>query len=384
MKLCQAPSFPKKERAPRQRELSEEEEEEESERREMDKKEKEERGRRYCVTGATGYIGSWLVESLLERGCFVHATVRDPAKSMHLVSLWTASERLRLFRADLDEDGSYDEAVNGCDGVFHVAASMQFHVPDDQHHDLEAYVEANILDPAIKGTISLLKSCLKSKTVKRVVFTSSISTITAKESNGKYKPIVDESCQIQVDQVWNSKVTGWVYALSKLLTEEAAFKFAQENGIDLVSVITTTVAGPFFTASVPSSVKVLLSPITGETEFFKILSAVNSRMGSLGVVHIEDICSAHIFLMEHTKAEGRYICCSQSCSLSKLCHLLFQKHPCSNMQRISDKSDNEVPPEISSKKLKDLGFSYKHGLEDIIHQAILCCQDYGYLPPVNQ
>ena len=32
----------------------------------------------YCVTGATGYIGSWLVETLLERGYTVHATVRDP------------------------------------------------------------------------------------------------------------------------------------------------------------------------------------------------------------------------------------------------------------------------------------------------------------------
>lgn len=303
---------------------------------------------------------------------------------MHLVSLWTGSERLRLFRADLEDEGSFDEALQGCDGVFHVAASMQFHVPPHHHHNIEAYVEANILDPAIKGIINVLKSCLKSKSVKRVVFTSSISTITAKDSNGTYKPIVDESCQIQADQVWNTKATGWVYALSKLLAEEAAFKFAQENGIDLVSVITTTVAGPFFTASVPSSIKVLLSPITGESEFFKILSAVNSRMGSLGVVHIEDICSAHIFLMEHARAEGRYICCSESCSLSKLYNLLFQKHPCSNTQRIADKSDNKVDPEISSKKLKDLGFSYKYGLEDIIHQAILCCQDYGYLSPVSQ
>ncbi|KAL2331556.1 hypothetical protein Fmac_019137 [Flemingia macrophylla] len=32
----------------------------------------------YCVTGGTGYIGSWLVEALLERGYTVHATVRDP------------------------------------------------------------------------------------------------------------------------------------------------------------------------------------------------------------------------------------------------------------------------------------------------------------------
>lgn len=31
----------------------------------------------YCVTGASGYIGSWLVNSLLERGYTVHATLRD-------------------------------------------------------------------------------------------------------------------------------------------------------------------------------------------------------------------------------------------------------------------------------------------------------------------
>lgn len=31
----------------------------------------------YCVTGASGYIGSWLVKTLLQKGCKVHATVRD-------------------------------------------------------------------------------------------------------------------------------------------------------------------------------------------------------------------------------------------------------------------------------------------------------------------
>ena len=55
-----------------------------------------------------------------------------------------------------------------------------------------------------------------------------------------------------------------VYQLSKLLTEEAALQFAKENGIDLVSIITTTVGGPFLTSTVPSSIRVLLSPITGD------------------------------------------------------------------------------------------------------------------------
>lgn len=50
------------------------------------------------------------------------------AKSLHLVSLWNGGDRLRLFKADLQEEGSFDEAVDGCDGVFHVAASMQFKI----------------------------------------------------------------------------------------------------------------------------------------------------------------------------------------------------------------------------------------------------------------
>ncbi|KAG4986097.1 hypothetical protein JHK86_033788 [Glycine max] len=234
------------------------------------------------------------------------------------VSLWKGGDQLRFFQADLHEEGSFDEAVKGCVGVFHIAASMELNVSDKENN--EAFVQANIINPAIKGTINLLKSCLKSNSVKRVVFTSSISTVTAKDINGKSKHIVDESCQIHPDTwlfLW------WqVYALSKLLTEEAAFQFAKENGIDLVSVITSTVAGPFFTANVLTSVKVLLSPLTGETEYFKILSAVNARMGSIALVHIEDICSAHIFLTEHAKAEGRYKCSSQSCTLSNLATLL--------------------------------------------------------------
>lgn len=54
-----------------------------------------------------------------------------------------------------------------------------------------------------------------------------------------------------------------MYALSKLLTEEAAFEFAKDNNIDLISVITTTVGGPFLTPTVPTSIRVLLSPVTG-------------------------------------------------------------------------------------------------------------------------
>ncbi|KAK9689064.1 hypothetical protein RND81_09G032800 [Saponaria officinalis] len=333
----------------------------------------------YCVTGATGYIGSWLVNALLLKGCTVHATARDLEKASCLLSKLKAGDgQLKLFKADLQDEGSFDEAVRRCDGVFHVAASMQFNVTNQP--DIESYVKSNIIEPAIKGTLNLLKACSRSKSVRRVVLTSSISTITAKDCDRNWIPVVDETCQVSVHRVWNTKAHGWVYVLAKLITEEAAFKFADDNNFELVSVITTTVAGPFLTSTVPSSIRVLLSPITGDPQMLPILNAVNERMGSIGLVHIEDVCQAHMFLMEHRKAKGRYICCTDNCHMSKLLRLLGQSYPCSTLQRVNCQDSECVPSETSSKKLTGLGFGYKYRIEDIIDQTIGYCVECGYLP----
>ncbi|KAL5730556.1 hypothetical protein ACHQM5_003362 [Ranunculus cassubicifolius] len=331
----------------------------------------------YCVTGSTGYIGSWLVKSLLQRGFRVHSTARDPEKISRFLPMWNGGNRLTVFKSNLDEEGSFDEAVEDCDGVFHVAASMEFNVLDKDN--IDSYVQSCVIEPAIKGTVNLLKSCLRSKSVKRVVFTSSISTLTAKDVDGRWKEIVDESCQTPVDHVWKKKASGWAYVLSKLLSEETAFRFANENGIDLVSVITTTVGGPFLAPSVPASIQVVLSHVTGGSEYNSILWAVYNRMGSISIVHIEDISNAHIFLMEKSAAKGRYICTAHSCTMSQLVECLALAYPCFDIQRSSEDQHEPIPSKISSKKLEDLGFEYKHGLGEIIQQSISCCVQHGFL-----
>jgi hypothetical protein len=50
----------------------------------------------------------------------------DEAKTGPLVSLPGAAERLKLFQADLSEEGAFDSAVEGCEGVFDVASPMDF------------------------------------------------------------------------------------------------------------------------------------------------------------------------------------------------------------------------------------------------------------------
>jgi nucleoside-diphosphate-sugar epimerase len=81
-------------------------------------------GTTVCVTGASGFIASWLVKLLLERGYTVRGTIRNPDKAKFLLQLPGASDCLKLFSADLLEPGSFDEAVAGCDGVFHVASPL--------------------------------------------------------------------------------------------------------------------------------------------------------------------------------------------------------------------------------------------------------------------
>ncbi len=105
------------------------------------------------ITGANGYIASWLVKYLLESGHDVHATVRDPSnpdKVGHLRALADgASGTLTLFAADLLDDRAFDEAMAGCELVFHTASPFILSVKDPQR---------DLVDPAVQGTRNALGS----------------------------------------------------------------------------------------------------------------------------------------------------------------------------------------------------------------------------------
>lgn len=152
-------------------------------------------GVKVCVTGAGGYIGSWMVKSLLQRGYIVNATFRNPengAKMEPLLALPGAAERLRLFKADLCEEGTFNSAVEGCDGVFHLASPM---VTSNPLHE-EDYVE-----PAVKGLLNVLNSCLRSKSMRHVVYTSSVVAAYPLNEEGEIISgyYLDESIWIPVD-----------------------------------------------------------------------------------------------------------------------------------------------------------------------------------------
>ena len=95
-------------------------------------------GTTVAVTGSTGYIGSFVVKELLDRGYTVNAPIRgstkNPEKAQHLQSLPWASTRLKIFDGgDLDVAGSFDSSFEGATAVIHTAAEVQY-VYINQHH----------------------------------------------------------------------------------------------------------------------------------------------------------------------------------------------------------------------------------------------------------
>ncbi|XP_059074607.1 dihydroflavonol 4-reductase isoform X2 [Cryptomeria japonica] len=324
-----------------------------------------------CVTGAAGFIGSWLTMRLLELGYVVRATVRDPGnpnKTSHLLKLPGAYERLTLWKADLDDEGSFDNAIDGCEGVFHAATAMDFESEDPENE---------VIQPTVNGILNVMRSCAKAKSVKRVLFTTSAGAVNFTDDFGTPGKIYDETCWTNVELCRSLKMTGWMYFVSKTLGERAACEFAEKNNVDFISVIPTLVVGPFIMQTMPPSLVTALALLTRNEPHYMILRQVQ-------LVHLDDLCMSLIFLYEHPQSKGRYISSSHDVTIVQLAKMLAQKYPQYNIPTEFKDADDSLPVvPYSSKKLVDMGFKFKYTIDDMFDGAIQSCVEKGLLPKMG-
>ena len=249
-----------------------------------------------CVTGASGFVGSRIVADLLERGYRVRGTVREPSnrdKYGFLLELPHAGDRFSLHRGQLLEEGSFDDALDGCDYCIHTASPYALDV-DDPKRDL--------VDPAVKGTKNVLKSAHQ-QGVERTVVTSSMAAITDEP----------ESDRVLTEDDWNEKSTldRNPYYLSKTEAERAAWSFADDHPeMSLVTINPFLVVGPSLTPSLNTSNEVFVDILTGE--YPGIISL------TWGMVDVRDVSEAHIRAMENTEAAGRFLCVEHTVEMKEV------------------------------------------------------------------
>lgn len=247
-----------------------------------------------CVTGASGYIASAVVQRLLAAGHTVHGTVRDVAKKTdHLLALDGASERLKLFSADLLKDGSFDEAIAGCDAVIHIASPFMLAAPKGVSNN-DAFIV-----PAVKGTENVYSSIAKTPLVKHVIHTSSTAAVYA--DNWDKGP---ESSYSEED--WNTRATAdyLPYYASKALAERRAWEIYEQQGAEkrwrLVCINPSFVTGPPVGKIGATSLDIGIETLTGK--YFPACANLH-----FGFVHIDDVAQAHVHALLKPEANGRYI-----------------------------------------------------------------------------
>lgn len=235
------------------------------------------------VTGASGFIASWITDGLLARGYAVRGTVRSKKKGA------PHDDRIQLFEADLLDAAAYDAPITGCETVIHTASPYILDAKDPQR---------DLVDPAVQGTVNVLAACHRVGGVRRVVLTSSMAAITDEPENDRVLTEAD----------WNTKSTldRNPYYLSKTLAERAAWDFMtrERPPFDLVVINPFFVIGPSLAPSLNTTNQI----------FVDLLKGVYPGIMNLawGMVDVRDVAEAHIRAMEVPAAHGRYLCANQA------------------------------------------------------------------------
>ncbi|KAK6803939.1 hypothetical protein RDI58_001723 [Solanum bulbocastanum] len=317
----------------------------------------------YCVTGGTGFIAAYLIKALLLKGHIVRTTVRDPDNAEKVGFLWEldgSKERLKIMKADLLVEGSFDDAIEGVDGVFHTASPVL--VPYDDN------IQKTLIDPCVNGTMNVLNSCKKSSTLKRLVLTSSCSSIRYREDAQQISPLNESHWS---DLQYCQKYNLW-YAYAKTKAEKEAWRVAEECGIDLVVVNPSFVVGPLLAPQPTSTLQIILGTVKG-----MIGEYANRR---LGFVHIEDVVGAHILVMEEQKASGRYICSNSVRHMSQINDLLRTKYPSyPHENKCGNQQGEDIPHSLDTSKITQLGLPPLKSLNEMFDDCIQSFQEKGFL-----
>jgi nucleoside-diphosphate-sugar epimerase len=266
------------------------------------------------VTGGSGYMASWIIKLLLEKGQSVKATVRDKSneeKVEHLLKMGIEYPgKLDLFEADLLQNGSFEDAMMDCELVIHNASPFKIWGIKDPQKEL--------INPALDGTRNVFYTANKTQSVKRIVLTSSIAAIF-----GDAKDIRDTPNGIFTENEWNitSSLNHAPYSYSKTLAEREAWKIAEkQNQWDLIVINPGFVFGPSLTDRIDStSIDFMLSLING-----KYKSGVPDLY--FGIVDVRDVAKAHIIAGTKPSASGRHILVADAISFFEIANILKKEH----------------------------------------------------------
>jgi nucleoside-diphosphate-sugar epimerase len=337
------------------------------------------------VTGATSFIAGHIIKLLLEKGYHVRGTVRSQAKESHVLE--TIPENLRhqvsfVHIADITSD-SFDEAVQGVNGIIHVASPFHFNITNP---------EKDLLLPAINGTESVLKAAHKYNStqndeknkIKRIVITSSFAAINDSSQGMRpgyvytekdWNPVTYEEATAAIDN------PAKVYGASKALAERAVWNFIEKYH---PTYTVATICEPMVHGPRADNLKSLDDLNASNSNVWKLVtSGKDAPIPVTRVpweIDVRDVAFAHVAALEHqTKTNERYLIAAQSYSNQEIADIVHESTKIPS--NIKDTTPDGIPGQRleehyqldTTKAQKELGITYiplKKTIEDLILQLV--------------
>lgn len=277
---------------------------------------------RVLVTGASGFIAKYCIARLLNSGYDVRGTVRSASRRDEVTSAvekigmaskdgdhpgQAGASAIEFVEADLNHDGGWQQAAEGCRYVMHLASP--FPATEPRNPD-------DLIKPARDGTLRVLRAAAAAG-VERIVQTSSIVAIM---QCGK----PDHVARTEVDwtDVGNPRVAS--YARSKTLAERAAWDAIAALDVphrpEFCTINPGLVLGPAIDTDLSTS-HVLLRLLGRGV--YPALPKI-----AFPVVDVRDVAAQHILALTHAQAPGnRFLSCNGTLSLRRVGQLMVEALP---------------------------------------------------------
>jgi nucleoside-diphosphate-sugar epimerase len=223
---------------------------------------------KYFLTGATGFLGGVLARQLREAGHTVHAVIRNPSKASELQSLG-----VKLFSGDVTAKESMREAMQGTEGVFHVAGWYKIGVRDKSEGE-----RVNV-----QGTRNVLE-LMKELHIPKGVYTSTLAVNS--DTHGELR---DEKYHFRGKHLTE-------YDRTKAAAHEIAEQFIAE-GLPLVIVMPGGIYGPGDTSVLRRTL----------IDFLQAKLPMLPTRAGICWAHVEDTAQGHILAMEKGVPGETYI-----------------------------------------------------------------------------
>src|SRR5512132_141559 len=261
----------------------------------------------YLVTGGAGFIGSHIVQALLEQGH--HVRMLDNFSTGKRENIEELTQRfnngqLQVLEGDVRDAAHVGEAVRGVDIIFHEAAFVS--VPQSMDEP------QNCFDVNVSGT-SLLFDAARKAGIRRAVVASSAAVYGESDA----LPLVEETPLQPLSP----------YAVSKRVKEMYAELFTGSFGLEVVALRYFNVYGPrqrpdsMYAAAVPIFARRLLDK--------KPVTVYGDGGQTRDLINVHDVVRANLIASQHPRAAGKIfnVCTGVETRLLDLLDVMYELLP---------------------------------------------------------